>query len=67
MKEFYNRKLGAFELLLIVVGVEFFFGDKAHSLIFGGMAVGFYFAKRRFEGEFSLAQLYGLFKGDKDT
>lgn len=61
----YERKVGAFELAVGVAVVEMVAGSGARAIIFAGLAVGLYYAKRHFKGEFSLANLRELFNGKK--
>jgi len=56
-----NRKLGAFELLLGLIIFELFLGSRLMLLIVFILAALFFFLKMHFGGEFSLAQLFGLF------
>lgn len=56
-----NRKLGAFELLLGLIVFELFLGSRLMLLIVFILAALFFFLKMHFGGEFSLAQLFGLF------
>jgi hypothetical protein len=60
-----ERKVGAFELAVAVAVVEMIAGSGPRAIIFAALAVGLYYAKRHFEGEFSLANLRELFKGKK--
>lgn len=54
------RKLGAYELAVGVGLVELIVGSGPRAIIFAGVAVGLYYAKRHFKGEFSLSDLRGL-------
>lgn len=56
-----NRKLGAFELLIGLIFFELFLGSRLMLLITFVLAGVFFFLKMHFKGEFSLAQLSGLF------
>ncbi len=58
----YQRKVGAFELVVAVALAELLVGSGPRAIVFGLLAVGCYYAKRHFKGEFSLAQLHGLLK-----
>jgi hypothetical protein len=58
-----TRKVGAFELALGVAVTELVVGSGPRAVLFGLLAVGLYYAKRHFKGEFSLADLRGLVKG----
>lgn len=60
MKSLYERKIGAFELCLGVAVVELVVGSGPRAIVFGALAVGLHYAKKRFSGEFSLADLHGL-------
>lgn len=55
-----SRKLGAFELLIGLGLFEAIFGTGPRVAVLVGLALGFYYAKKHFGGEFSLAQLHGL-------
>ncbi len=57
----YERKVGAFELAVGLAVTEFAVGSGPRAIIFAGLACGLYFAKKHFGGEFSLADLRGLF------
>lgn len=61
-KDITQRKIGAFEFAVImtILGV---FTNGIFAIVMAVFAVGLYFAKKHFGGEFSLAQLYGLFWG----
>jgi hypothetical protein len=61
-----TRKIGAFELLVGAFPLELVFGSTSRALLLASLAVGFYFAKREFGGEFSLLDIVGLFTADKD-
>lgn len=63
MKAVFERKVGAFELALGVAVVELVLGSGPRAVLFGLLAVGLYYAKRHFKGEFSLADVRGLLKG----
>lgn len=63
---FYTWKIGAFELALGVALLELAFGTRPRALTFAALAIGLYYAKRHFKGEFSLADLRGLLK-EKET
>lgn len=63
MKAVLERKVGAFELALGVAVVELVVGSGPRAVLFGALAVGLYYAKRHFKGEFSLADIRGLLKG----
>lgn len=66
--EFTKRKLGAFELLLLLAVIEGIFGSGARALMLLLLTVGFYYAKKHFGGEFSISQIQGLFvETKKDT
>ena len=56
-----RRKIGAFELLVGALPLEFVFGSLSRALLLAALAVGAYFAKREFAGEFSLLDILGLF------
>lgn len=62
-----RRKIGAFEVLLAFMawhtGTFSFFS----ALLCAVLAGLFYFAKREFQGEFSLEQLFALFKQETET
>lgn len=60
-----RRKIGAFELLVGALPLEFVFGSASRALLLAALGVGFYFAKREFKGEFSLLDLVGLFSEDR--
>ena len=61
-----QRKIGAFEVLIVLIWVELFFGSKVMFLIICILSTIFYFAKKHFGGEFSIAQLQGLFTNKKE-
>lgn len=61
----YERKVGAFELAVGVAAVEMIAGSGARAIIFAALAVGLYYAKQHFKGEFSLANLRELFNRKK--
>jgi hypothetical protein len=63
METVYRRKVGAFELAVGVAVVELFVGSNPRAWIFGALAVGLYYAKRYFKGEFSLADIRELARG----
>lgn len=65
MNAILTRKVGAFELAVGVAGVELVAGSGPRAVVFGLLAVGLYYAKRHFKGEFSLADLRGLGKGNQ--
>jgi hypothetical protein len=65
MEAVYTRKVGAFELAVSVAVFELVLGSGARAIIFAALAVGLYYAKRHFKGEFSLADLRGLVKGNE--
>lgn len=56
-----TRKIGAFEVLIGLVALHAFTFSFGRALICAVLAGLFYFAKREFEGEFSLEQLFALF------
>ena len=58
-----SRKVGAFELAVGVALIELVFGSGPRGMLFAGLAVGLYYAKRHFKGEFSLSDIRGLVKG----
>ena len=60
METVYRRKVGAFELAVGVAALELLVGSSPRALLFGLLAVGLYYAKRHFKGEFSVADLRGL-------
>lgn len=63
-----RRKLGAFELLVGGMPLEFIFGTTSRALLLGVLAALFFFAKREFKGEFSLLEAFELFtKQAKET
>ena len=62
-----NRKLGAFEILVGALAFELFFGSAWRFWLCAVLAVLFFFAKREFEGEFSLLDLLALFSDDNDN
>jgi hypothetical protein len=65
MKTVYERKVGAFELAVGVAVVELVAGSGLRAVLFGAVAIGLYYAKSHFKGEFSLADLRGLLKGNE--
>lgn len=60
MKVVYERKVGAFELAVSVALVELIAGSGPRGFLFAALAFGLYYAKRHFNGEFSLADIRGL-------
>jgi hypothetical protein len=58
-----SRKVGACELAVGVGLVELAFGSGPRAIIFAGLAVALYYAKRHFKGEFSLSDIRELVKG----
>lgn len=62
-----RRKIGVFELLVAAFPLELVLGSTGRALVLGGLAAGFYFAKREFGGEFSLLDLAGLFTEKPNT
>lgn len=62
-----SRKVGAYELAVGVGLVELVFGSGPRAIIFAGLAVALYYAKRHFKGEFSLADIRGLVRGRTPT
>lgn len=65
MQAIYTRKVGAFELAVGVGLIEIVFGSGPRAILFAGLAVGLYYAKRHFKGEFSLSDIRGLVKGNQ--
>lgn len=65
IKDVTHRKIGAFEFAVILAILSLIFINGIVAIIFVVLAVGLYFAKKHFGGEFSLAQLYGLFRAEK--
>ncbi|HEY3495629.1 MAG TPA: hypothetical protein VGK73_13120 [Polyangiaceae bacterium] len=61
----YQRKVGAFELAVGCMLAEGLFGTAARVALFAVLAAGLYYAKRHFKGEFSLADLRGLFREEE--
>ncbi len=62
-----KRKIGALELIGFAFPVELVFGSSARAIVLMALGVGFYFAKTKFGGEFSLAQIKELFKEETHT
>jgi hypothetical protein len=62
-----NRKLGAFEVLLAALVFELFFGAAWRFWLLLVLCTVFFFAKREFDGEFSLLDVLGLFTDDTET
>ena len=60
-----ERKIGALELIIVLLFLELFFGTRLMMLILLVGGVGFLITKLKFGGEFSLAQLVGLFGDSK--
>lgn len=56
-----RRKIGALELLVGALPFELFFGSWGRFVLVLVLAVLFYAAKREFQGEFSLLEVFGLF------
>ncbi len=56
-----RRKIGVFELLVGAFPLELIFGSTARALLLATLAAAFYFAKKEFQGEFSLQQVFALF------
>jgi hypothetical protein len=56
-----RRKIGAFELLIGALPIEAVFGTWARFVLLGVLAALFYAAKKEFQGEFSLQQVFALF------
>jgi hypothetical protein len=52
-----RRKIGAFELLVAAIVFELLFGSRSRLVIAIALCAGFYFAKRKFGGEFSLSEV----------
>lgn len=67
MESVYGRKVGAFELAVGVAAVECTVGSGPRAIIFAALAVGLYYAKRHFRGEFSLADVRELVTGKVRT
>lgn len=67
MEVVYRRKVGAFELAVGVAALELLVGSNPRAWLFAALAVGLYYAKRHFKGEFSLADLRGLTKKETNT
>lgn len=59
----WTRKLGVFELLVGMVAVELVFGSKLRALCAAICAVVAWYTKKKFEGEFSLQQAWGVVTG----
>lgn len=59
----WTRKLGVFELLVGMTVLELFLGDRLRALVAGVCAIVAWYAKRKFEGEFSLQQAWGVVTG----
>ena len=55
------RKIGALELLVGALPFELLFSSTGRFLATLVLAIGFYFAKKEFQGEFSLSDVFGLF------
>jgi hypothetical protein len=60
-----TRKLGAFELLIFFLLLEAVFGSGPRALLLALLAIGFYYAKKHFGGEFSIRELQDLFVDTK--
>ena len=56
-----QHKIGVIQILLFVVVFEVVTGDFLAALFFIVLTVAAYMGKSHFAGDFSLAQLYGLF------
>lgn len=67
METVYRRKVGAFELAVGVAALELLVGSSPRALLFALLAVGLYYAKRHFKGEFSIADLRGLTNKETNT
>lgn len=64
---FLNHKIGAFELLLVDVFLELFFGSRLRVLVALALCTLAYIAKAKFKGEFSLADTLTLFEVKAST
>lgn len=62
MDAVYQRKVGAFELAVGVGVFELVLGSSPRAVIFAALAIGLYYAKRHFKGEFSLADVRQLLR-----
>ncbi len=60
-----RRKIGAFEVLLALVAFHALTFSFGRALLCSVLAGLFYFAKREFQGEFSLLELFALFSDSK--
>ena len=63
METIISRKVGAFELAVGVATFELILGSSPRAVVFAGLAVALYYAKKHFKGEFSLSDIRGLVKG----
>lgn len=59
----WNRKLGVFELLVFITLFELVFVSRLGALFWGLGALLAYYAKKKFGGEFSLAQAWSVVTG----
>lgn len=59
-RNLWTRKIGAFELLCLLAGVELALGSAPRVVTFVVLAALVYLARRQLGGDFSLAQLKGL-------
>lgn len=56
----WNRKLGVFELLVGAMLFELFLGDRVRAIVAGVLAIVAWYTKRKFSGEFSLADAWSV-------
>lgn len=59
----WNWKLGVFELLLVLAAVDLFVGSRLRALVLCGCAVLAFYTKKKFNGEFSLADAWSVLTG----
>ena len=56
----WKRKLGVFELLLGMVLFELLIGDRVRAIVAAVCAVVAWYTKKKFQGEFSLADAWSV-------
>lgn len=59
----WNRKLGVFELLFAMAIFELVVGNRPRALVAAGFAVLAWYTKKKFAGEFSLADAWSVATG----
>ncbi len=62
----WTRKLGVFELLLGAMLFELFLGDRLRAITVGVLALVAWYTKRKFSGEFSLADAWSVVSSASD-